>query len=224
MDIGSGLKWVALIGLAVVVGVISLVYFESGPGEGEREFRKSQEALQQAKSWHYTRKWGGAMGTQEDRGEVSCPSSLRLTRHTESGYSVHKENSMELIQVGKDTYVRQTTDSPWTRGEPVLDVAQICAHVSRGEDADTLPAFGYWLKKGVYKKGAKRTIEDAECQEWTAMVPVAVRRPDEEAKVCLGLVDNMPLYHRWSMGEFTFSAWNVPNDIQAPAYVSGTNP
>ena len=101
---------------------------------------------------------------------------------------------------------------------------RICAHVSRGEDADTLPAFGYWLKKGVYKKGSKRTIEDAECQEWTAMIPVQNRRPDEEAKVCLGVVDNLPLYHRWSMGEFTFSAWNVPNDIQAPAFVAGTNP
>jgi hypothetical protein len=207
----------ALLGRLIVVGSIffagAWVYLAI-PDAGVREFKQAREALRHASSWKSEVDNMTPAAQSEFLDEVGCPSSERMTHHIRATIAgtAHEQTVRTLIVDHKE-YLYNDSQKRWELQHFLAhDPSSICARISRGEDAGSLPPFGKWLREAFIEKiekGAIHQTPDGECREWKIVTPGG---PPQNDFICLGVKDHLPRIWGPSLNPqaIRYYDWNAP--------------
>jgi hypothetical protein len=179
-------------------------------GEGEREFRESQQALRRVTSWRQEARLGAQVSQQA---EITCPDDERgpgrSASHLKSGEA-------------SDPKVESSEKSP-EKSASVPKVTAPCEKLVHGEHLYPLPDYDHLIDHTRIVKGAVDTVRGLKCQEWTTNRVVSSRfapaQPLDNAQICIGLDDHLPRRVKYQTSEYIFYDWNTlvqPKGNSAP--------
>ena len=210
-----------------IVFIAVLVWWTFTPSSGEREFRRSQEALKHVTSWREEVPPGSSY---QEQMEVSCAAqSAHLIRQSHP-----PSNDINVIdeetRVGTSTYSRHSvryeqtpsndSTSDWQRGGYSLATLP-CGALARREAAYPFPDYERLIHSAVITRGEKEYIHGAVCRNWKAKV---VRGGNQytgadNREICIGVDDHFPYAMRNGSFTYIFYDWNVPVSIEEPTVV-----
>ena len=199
----------------IVFGLVIVFLYYISPDSGVSALRKMNGALTNARSWKVHTVVNEPTKNIESTVEVYCPSRLHSVQKsivTDGGTPI--ENSSELIWIEGASYHRKALH--WmVNSEERMQTAS-CAMGPRASDT-LLQSLDMILLNGKVQKGGKRLVEGARCRDWILSVPVPGGWRQEYG-VCVGDGD-LPLevYTPDRRMVETYSDWNAPIKIEAPA-------
>jgi hypothetical protein len=186
-------------------------------GEGEREFRQSQQALRHVTSWRQEAR----VGTQDsEQVEIMCPDRGRWLRHatSQSKDGAASDRKFESFEIGPKSYFQTPGKPPDWKSENVPTVSAACEKLVRGEYLYPLPDYDHLIQHARIVKGAVDTVQGLKCQEWTTVRIISGRfapaQPLDDAQICIGLHDHLPRRIRYEKAEYIFYDWNTPIQIE----------
>jgi hypothetical protein len=158
-------------------------------GEGEREFRQSQQALRHVTSWRQEAR----VGTQDsEQAVIMCPDRGRWLPYARS----------------------RSKDGPANNRNGTT----ACEKLVRGEYLYPLPDYDHLIEHTRIVKGAVDTVQGMKCQEWTTARIISGRfapaQPLDSAQICIGLHDHLPRRIKYQNAEYIFYDWNTPIQIE----------
>jgi hypothetical protein len=219
--------WTWLLARLIAVGVIlGLALWYRMPASGEREFRRSIEALKAVNSFHYA--MVADMPTQhtEQEGDVACTEDAA---HQATRVVVHRPDqdislNTEVIRVGGMQY-NLLPSGLWSHSPLAGQSGRvICQPVVADGHVAILPEFDQMAEHGVIERGDKKTVNGGVCREWRVTLrngpgPLLPRSPDayEHRTLCLGVDDHLPreMTSSANPGRWTW-AFNTSTRIEAP--------
>ncbi len=187
-----------LIAIAVLLG---MALWYRMPASGEREFRRSIEALKKVNSLHYEMVSDLPAQHTEQNGDLVCSDdALREATHVVI-HQGDKDTSFdtEVRHVGGQQYTLQPSGL-WSRGYPGGRSARVmCQRLGTEDGTWILPEFGRMVEHGIIEKGDKKTVNGDVCREWRVTLlnglgPLLPQSPAayEHRTICLGVDDHLP--------------------------------
>jgi hypothetical protein len=187
-----------LIAIAVLLG---LALWYRMPASGEREFRRTIEALNKVNSVHYSMVSDVPSQHTEQDGDLMCTDdALRQAMHL----VLHQNGKdatidQEIRRVGNQQYTLQR-NGLWSRGYPsATSVRDICQDLGIESYSQSGHEFQQMVEHGIIEKGDKKTIDGDVCREWKVTLrsrpgPLMPRGPSdlEHRTICLGVDDHLP--------------------------------
>jgi hypothetical protein len=200
---------------AVVFGIVIVLLFYLAPDSGVSALRKMNAAMNNARSWRVHTVVNEPTKNIESTVEVYCPGrvhSVQKSLVTDGGTPI--ENSNEFIWIEGASYHRRGLH--WTVTNEDRDRTASCGFGPRSSDA-LLQLLDMILINGKVRKGGKRMVAGERCRDWIVSVP-ASGGWREEYGVCVGAQD-LPLevFTPDRRMVETYTDWNVPIKIEAPA-------
>jgi len=186
-------------------------------GEGEREFRESQQALRHVTSWRQEARVGAQVNQQA---EVMCPDDERGPGQTTSRSKDGAANGVrvESVENGPNSHLQVSGNLP-DKSDTVPKVTAPCEKLLHGEFLYPLPDYDHLIKHTKIIKGAVESVQGLKCQEWTTVRVIAGRfappQPFDDAQICIGLDDHLPRRIKYEKVEYTFYDWNTPIQVEA---------
>jgi hypothetical protein len=169
-------------------------------GEGEREFRESQQALRRVTSWRQEIRVGDEVNQQA---AIMCPDDERGPGHTASQPKDGEKSDPKAESSGK----------PPEKSEYVPRGTAPCEKLAHGEHLYPLPDYDHLIQHTRIVKGAVDTVRGLECQEWITNRVVSGRfapaQPLDNAQICIGLHDHLPRRVKYENAEYIFYDWNT---------------
>jgi hypothetical protein len=218
-----------LVGVAIILWAVSFL----SPGNGEKEFQKTLDAMKQVHSFRAS--FSGSPGTQHNEMmmEVDCDRNLLHEQShfvdTASDHTV--DMSQDEMRVADHTY-RRASDGSWTQAGTAYQGATakwFCGNLAQGTDSHVLPSMATMIRRGVIQKGDKKTVNGVRCREWLVTMKNGTANLAHET-VCLGLEDHLPyeMTVDWEHSRSTFSDYNavridVPEDALQSTSANGSN-
>jgi hypothetical protein len=204
---------------AVIFGLAAVLIYWVLPDAGLSALRKMNAAMQNARSWRMDTVVTEPTKKGESTVEVYCPSRFH-------------EVSKESYEQGGKQY-EETSESFWIEGtsymkkgpkwvisqEERAERARTTASCSRGPRSTDalLDRMDFILMTGKIRKGDRRTVNGDQCRDWIASASAPEGWRDEFG-VCIGDGD-LPreVFAPDRQMVETYSEWNVPIRIEAPA-------
>ena len=181
-------------------------------GEGEREFRESQQALRHVTSWRQEVR----VGSQDnEQAEIVCPDRGHWLRHltSQSKDGAATDRTFEYVEIGPRSYSRSSDKPSEWKSEYVATVTVACEKLVRGEYLYPLPDYDRLIEHARIVKGAVDTVQGLKCQEWTTAHIISGRfapaQPLDDAQICIGLHDHLPRRIKYEKAEYIFYDWNT---------------
>ena len=189
-------------------------------GEGEREFRESQQALRHVTSWRQEARMGAQVNQQA---EIMCsdderepgPSTFHSKDDAANGVRV------ESVENGPNSHLQPSGNLP-DKSETVPKVTAPCEKL-HGDFLYPLPDYDHLIRHTKIIKGAVESVQGMKCQEWTTVRVIPGRfapaQPFDDAQICIGLDDHLPRRIKYEKVEYIFYDWNTPIQVkenQAP--------
>jgi len=203
-----------LLALVLVGWVYSYLFL---PSSGEREFRRTLEALKKVDSIHFSLMGDVPAQHSEQQADLVCSEdSFRRQTHI----IAHQEGKdysvdMETVRTGGKDYQLQPNGT-WKRGYSGMESAKAtCQKLAQGAANWIVPDFAELLQHSVIEKGGKKTLNGDVCREWL----VTYRRGMtlDHRSICIGVNDHLP---REVIDPGTATRWvyafNIPTQIEAP--------
>jgi hypothetical protein len=212
-----------LLAVAVILG---LALWYRMPDSGQREFRRSMEALKRVNSLHYAMVQDQPMQHFEMEGDLVCPDdSFREATHIILRQP-HNQGTL-------DTEVRRIDGKPYAHmnsGMWAVDYQNgrsprvTCPQLVSDAGIPVLPNLDEMVRRGIITKGDKKTINGEVCREWQVTLrrvpgPLLPRSPEEleHRTLCLGADDHLPREMSGGDSEHWTYAFNTPANIDKPA-------
>jgi len=212
--------WLGARLVAAVVLVLWAASYIAGPSSGDKEFKKTLEAMKQVKSFR-------AVYVADPRAtqhtdvlwEVDCNRGIvhHLYRDVESNTDPPTEVKTEEIMVGGRKYARNS-DGSWGAGyaSQTGSSTWYCTNLTLGTDTNLLPDVAKLLRSAIIDKGDKKTVNGVECREWniTQKLGLFLRH----GSVCIGTQDHLP-YEMSSVDtgtHYSYSDYNANIPFELP--------
>ena len=200
---------------AVIFGFVALLIYWVLPSSGVSEFKKMNEAMQNARSWRVRTVVSEPTKNIETLTEVYCPSRIHTQNKSvieESGQRY--EQSSEFIWIEGASYTRR--GNGWILSNELQQRTSICSWGPRGTDA-MLAQMDAIATAGKIRKGDRRVVGGFPCRDWIASVPAPAGSRDAFG-VCVDS-DHLPreVFTPDRSEVTTYSDWNQPVKIEAPA-------
>ena len=179
-------------------------------GEGEREFKESQQALRLVTSWRQETR----LGSQDnEQAEIVCPDRWlsHVTSKPKDGAASNR--TFESVEIGPKSYTGSSERPSEWKSEYVATVTAACEKLRRGDYLYPLPDYDHLIEHTRIIKGAVDTVQGLKCQEWTtARVSgrFAPAQPLDNAQICIGIHDHLPRRIKYENAEYIFYDWNMP--------------
>jgi hypothetical protein len=201
---------------AVIFGLAAVLIYWILPDAGPSAIRKMNEAMQNARSWRMDTVVTEPTKKAESTVEVYCPS-----RFHEVSKEVYEQGGRQFEEASESFWIEGTSYAKkgpkWviSQEERVQRTAS-CTRGPRSTDA-LLERMDLILATGKIRKGDKRTVSGVQCRDWIASVSAPEGWRDEFG-VCIGDAD-LPreVFAPDRQMVETYSEWNVPIRIEAPA-------
>ena len=211
--------WVVVrlaMGVAIVVWAASYL----GPGSGEKEFRKTLDAMKQVHSFRVA--FTATPGTQHNEmlWEVDCNRDLlhQQSDFIENSTDPPGQFKQDQMFVAGFQYDHQG-DGSWkqsrySRGQ---SAKWYCGNLAQGTDSNVLPRIATMIKRGILQKGDKKTVNGVRCREWLVAMKGAPGGLEHDT-LCIGLQDYLPyeLTVDWEHSRSSFSDYNSPIQFDVP--------
>ncbi len=203
--------------ILIVVFATFAVWLMFRVGEGEREFRESQQALRHVTSWRQEARVGAQVNQQA---EVMCSDDERgpdmSASHSKDGAAIGVR--VQSVENGPSSHLRVSGNLP-DKSDNVRKVTAPCEKLLHGEFPYPLPDYDHLIKHTKIIKGAIESVEGLNCQEWTTVRVIPGRfapaQPFDDAQICIGLDDHLPRRVRYEKVEYIFYDWNTPIQVEA---------
>jgi len=206
--------------LLVACAVVICAYSALTPGSGEKEFRRSLEALKNVNSIHYSMVSDVPAQQVEQEADLVCSDD---SYHRRSHTVVHKPNldmtlDDEIIRTGGHDYELQPSGL-WKRGYSHVEPAfETCKRLKQGTSSWVVPDIGELLDHTIIEKGDKKKVNGEVCREWRItkrFLPYG--GTFEHRTLCLGIEDHLPREAFNDIGNARWTyAYNTPTKIEAP--------
>jgi len=218
-------RWL-LARVSAVAVLLGLALWYRMPASGEREFRRTIEALQKVNSIHYSMLSDSKTQHTEREGEMLCSTGDRRLATRVVLHQDNKEFNIdnEVRVVDGQEYSLQASGL-WQKGGSQAQAAQDgCKVLIESAYPSYLPEFQRMVEHGIIEKGEKKTVNGEECREWrvtlrTGPGPVMPQSPGayEHRTICLGVEDHLPreMTSTANTEQWTY-AFNVPVKIETP--------
>lgn len=219
----DGRYW-AWLGVRLVVGMVIVGWAASYliPGNGEKEFQRTLDALKQVQSVHIASTTDQS-GTQHSEmlWEVSClQQAYHYTWHLvdTSNPGTPSEINRDEMHVGILQWDHQSDDSwaPSRHGNSGSTGINLCTRIREGGDSGPMPAIATMIRRGILQKGDKKTVGGVRCREWN----VTLKGPTglDHDTVCLGVDDHLPYESTvgWQHTRTVYSDYNSPVPLALP--------
>jgi hypothetical protein len=211
--------WTWLIVRLLVAGVLLGWLFSALllRDSGEKEFRRSLEALKKVNSIHYAMVADAPTQHTEEQADLVCSDD---SFHRKTHIVAHQQDRVfnidrEILGSGGQEY-ELLSNGMWKRGGAGLEPAQVtCKRLAQGSRAWIVPDFDEMVAYSVIEKGEKKTVNGEVCREWKVSTRAAGYG---RQTLCLGIVDHLPreVVTFGTGARFTY-AFNTPIEIEAPA-------
>lgn len=186
-------------------------------GEGEREFKESQQALRLVTSWRQEAR----IGSQDnEQAEIVCPDRGHWLRHviSQSNDGEATDQTFESVEIGPQHYSRSSDKPSEWKSEYAATVTGACEKLRQGDYLYPLPNYEHLIGHTKIVKGGVDTVHGLKCQEWTTVSTIPGRfapaQPLDEAQICIGLYDHLPRRIKYEKAEYVFYDWNAPIHIE----------
>jgi hypothetical protein len=206
-----------LLALGVLVG---LWYFI---GKGDRAFQRAAAALRGVKSYRVDITESGKKSMRSI--SVSCPDRFRIVPPPDA-----RGSAAEFIVIGKDRYGR-VDQGRWIRVPESfvsLPALNLCSGPSADGDPKDLAAILEHLAfNGRVESTGEQELSGFTCHGWQARRRGPLVDPSEapQLTICIDETNGLPVQLTVQGAEWTFSGWNEPMKIEAPAVpVTTTTP
>lgn len=190
------------------------------PSNGDVEFQKTLEAMEQVKSFRgvYSASTSGAQHS-ERLWEVDCN---RVIIHQHTGDSQSNTDSPfgmkeDELLVGDQRYTHQS-DGSWQNNGYAGDrfsAKWYCDNIARGTVIDLMPDIRTMIRHAITEKGDKKTVSGVRCREWKFDLRTAMS--SQKGSVCIGQDDHLP--YELTMengGHYIYSDYNRPIQFEVP--------
>ena len=214
--------------LGTVAVMLAMALWWRMPASGEREFRRTIEALKSVNSVHYSMVSDMPAQHTEQEADLLCSEdAVRSSSHIVAHQGGKDFNlDQEIRRIGNQQYTLQP-NGLWTRGfAGAKTVRAMCQEVgieSYGYNQTGTP-FEQMLEHGIIEKGDKRVVDGSVCREWRVTLrngpgPILPRGPNalEHRTVCLGVDDHLPreMTSTSRSGRWSF-AFNSSPKVETP--------
>ncbi len=205
--------------LAVAVLLVGWVYTTLlTPSSGEKEFRRSLDALKAVNSVHYSMLGDTPTQHTEEEADLVCADDAfhRTTqmevRQPAGDLNVH----IETMRADEQDY-RLQNDGRWKRDFSGIERPQTtCQRLAQGDHAWIVPDMRQMLEHGIIDKGDKKTVDGNVCREWKVTLKQGLFL--EHRTVCIGVKDHLPREVNDGTSRWTY-AFNTPIKIDTPVDV-----
>ena len=208
-----------------IVGIVLAGLFVWGvkyvvtPDNGDAEFKKMLEAMQQVKSFrgvyvdstqHAQRLW-----------EVDCSQRILHKQSQDLQPGANPETKDDEFLVGSDQLYTRMSDGSWQKTKytaAVYSASWYCENLAQGTVRDLVPNVREMLRHAMIGKGDKKTVNGVHCQDWTFVMKSSYS--GQKGTVCIGLEDHLP--HEMTTeggGHYSYSDYNQPIQFDAPEAV-----
>lgn len=187
------------------------------PSSGDKEFRRSLEALKKVNSIHYSMLADlPAQHTEQEADLVCSEDSFHRTTHIVA-HQAEKDFNLdtEILRSGGQDY-RLQGNGLWRREYSGTEAATLtCRRLSQGLAAWIVPDMNEMLQHGIIEKGNKKTVNGDVCREWKVTLSIGVIL--EHRTVCIGADDHLPreVVADMNTARWTY-AFNTPIKIDPP--------
>ena len=191
-------------------------------GSGEKEFRKTLDAMKHIRSVRITTV-ADPTPTQhsEISWEVSCAQdAYRYRWHfANSDANSPSEVNQEEIHVGSINYEHKRDDS-WQAHQyaaGVMAASAICGRLAQGLENRMLPDIATMIRRAIIQKGDKKTVNGVRCREWRLTLKGGYNGLEHDT-LCLGVDDHLPyeMTVDFQHSRTTYSDYNSPFQIELP--------
>jgi hypothetical protein len=200
----------------VIFGLAAVLIYWILPDAGLSALRKMNAAMQNALSWRMDTVVTEPTKKAESTVEVYCPSRFHEVSKAvfEQGGKQYEETS-ESFWIEGTSYAKKGPKWVISQEERVRRAAS-CTRGPRRTDT-LLERMELILATGKVRKGDKRTVNGRQCRDWIASASAPAGWRDEFG-VCIGDAD-LPreVFAPDRQMVETYSEWNVPIRIEAPA-------
>jgi hypothetical protein len=193
------------------------------PENGDAEFQKMLEAMEQVKSFRGTFV-GTTPNTQhsERLWEVDCNRGIvhKQSKELPNGANPVEVNDDEYM-VGSDQKYTRTSDGSWdkTKYEPkIYSASWYCDNLAQGTVRDLVPDVRAMLRSATIGKGDKKTVNGVRCQDWNYAMHSSTS--GVRGSVCIGLADHLPYEMTTDNGgHYSYTDYNRPIQFDGPEAV-----
>jgi hypothetical protein len=226
----GGRYWVWLgVRLGVAVAIVLWAASYMGPGSGEKEFKKTLDAMKEVHSFRMSVSATPLTQHNDTLWEVDCNHNLvhRQEHHVDTctdppECTRQTDMSWEELDFAVYKYVRKP-DGSWA-GSGHLTGNQTrygCGHLAEGTDSNLMPPIATMIARGILQKGDKKTVNGVPCREWLVTMKGGPGGLEHDT-LCLGLQDNLPyeMTVDWSHSRASFSDYNTAIEFDLPADVA----
>ena len=186
-------------------------------GDGQREFRESQQALRTVTSWRQEARIGSQ---NNEQAEIVCPDRGHWLRHviSQSKDGETSDRTFESVEIGLRSYSRSPERPSEWKSEYGATVTATCDKLRRGDYLYPLPDYNHLIERTRISRGAVDTVQGVKCREWTTARVISGRfaptQPLDNAQICIGVNDHLPRRIRYENAEYIFYDWNTPIQIE----------
>lgn len=187
------------------------------PSSGEKEFRRTLEALKKVNSIHYSMVADVPIQHTEDEADLVCADdSFHRTTHI----VLHRPDTefnvtTEILRSGGQDY-RLQNDGLWKRQSSSLEpAAMTCRRLAQGASVWIVPDMSQMVEHSIIEKGNKKTVNGNICREWKVTLRNGIAY--EHRTLCIGVKDHLPreMIANANSSRWTY-AFNTPVKIDAP--------
>jgi hypothetical protein len=212
--------WLAV---RLLVGVVIVGWAASYlmPGNGEKEFKRTVEALKQVQSVHIaTTSDLSATQRSEKLWEVSCGQrAYHYTSRLVDTASGSPSETHDEMHVGILQWDRQSDDS-WAasgHGNTGYTGINMCGRINQGSDSGPMPPLVTMIRRGILQEGDKKTVAGVRCREWNVTIRGGHAGLEHDT-VCLGLDDHLPyeFVANWLHSHTLYSNYNSVDQLTLP--------
>jgi hypothetical protein len=208
--------------LLVAIAIVAWAASYIGPGGGEKEFQKTQEAIKHVRSFRMASSTH-TPGDQriETLWEVDCNSNIAHYRWhvTFADGDPSKEILQDQTFLAGRAYDRKAdgTFVPARYSDASQGAKGYCNQIAQGADNAIFPQIDNMIRHGVIQKADKKTINGVRCREWHVTMRAGINRLEHDS-VCIGLEDHLPyeVTDESTYSHATYSDYNVPIQIEVP--------
>jgi len=190
------------------------------PDNGDAEFQKMLDAMQQVKSFRGTYVGSTPSSPHVERlWEVDCNQGIlhKQSQELQNGANPVETKDDQYL-VGSDQKYTRTSDGSWekTRYTATLySESWYCGALAQGTVRDLLPDARAMLRSATFGKGDKKTVNGVRCQDWSFSMHSA--NSGQRGSVCIGLEDHLPYEMITDNGgHYSYTDYNRPLQFDAP--------
>jgi len=190
------------------------------PSSGEKEFRRTLDALSRVNSIHYSMVAAEPSQHTEEEADLVCSddSFHRATRIVVHNSEKDFNLNTEILRAAGQVY-RSQGDGLWKHDSSSLETtAMTCRRLAQHAGVWIVPDIGQMLEHSIIEKGQKKTVNGDLCRDWR----VTFRSGPllEHRTLCIGVNDHLPreMVANANSARWTYT-FNSPTTIDPPTNI-----